>query len=484
MKTLIKPVILCGGSGTRLWPLSRTDMPKQFIEFPNSKSEHNSLFRYAVNRITAAELGRYVDTVVLPPLIVAAKEHQFIIRGQLKNTDIAPDVFLEPCARNTAASLTMAALLNEAEDPVLVELPSDQAIDGPKLNEALAHALPDCVEGAIVLLGVKPKYPETGFGYIKTAAPSETAPSPVEAFVEKPNKETAEKYLADGSYLWNSGLFILKASTWLKALQACRPDIDVACRTAFAERTLLKGAESTIAQDFFEKIPSDSIDYAVMEKCAEKGVAVKVIAFSGMWTDLGSWKSVYDASPHDKEGNFALGEVVQDGCSQSLMVSTSRLIVGNGVKDVAVLEMPDAVLVTALSDSQNIKHLVEELRARKLPEAVHHCKGYRPWGYYDSIDEAPGFKVKRIVVYPGSSLSLQRHKHRAEHWTVVSGVARVRVGDEERQMLVDQSVYIPKGAVHRLTNEGVSDLTLIEVQTGAYLGEDDIERLEDVYGRR
>ena len=484
MKTLIKPVILCGGSGTRLWPLSRTDLPKQFIEFPNTKSEHNSLFRYAVNRITNAELRKYSEAIVLPPLIVAAKEHQFIIRGQLKGENIVPDVFLEPCPRNTAASLTMAALLNDSEDPVLVVLPSDQAIDSSKLNEALAYAIPDCEKGSIVLLGVKPKYAETGYGYIKTNKPSETLPTEVVAFVEKPNLEKAKKYLEDGHYLWNSGLFILKASTWLKALHVCRPDIEEACLEAFAAKLLLKGGELTGPREIFEKIPEDSIDYAVMEKCAEKGISIKVIAFSGMWTDLGSWKAVYDASPHDKAGNFALGEVVQDGCSKSLMVSTSRLIVGNGVKDVAVLEMPDAILVTALSDSQNIKKLVEELLAKNFPEAVYHRKGYRPWGYYDSIDEASGFKVKRIVVYPGCSLSLQRHKHRAEHWTVVSGVARVRVGDVEQQMLADQSVYIPKGAIHRLTNEGVSDLTLIEVQTGAYLGEDDIERLDDLYGRR
>lgn len=483
MKTLIKPVILCGGSGTRLWPLSRTDLPKQFIEFPNTKSEHNSLFRYAVNRITNAELGKHSEAIVLPPLIVAAEEHQFIIRGQLKGENIVPDVFLEPCPRNTAASLTMAALLNESEDPVLVVLPSDQAIDSSKLNEALAYAIADCEKGSIVLLGVKPKYAETGYGYIKTNKPSETVPTDVVAFVEKPNLEKAKKYLEEGHYLWNSGLFILKASTWLKALHVCRPDIEEACREAFAAKSLLKGGELTEPRQIFEKIPEDSIDYAVMEKCAEKGISIKVIAFSGMWTDLGSWKSVYDASPHDKAGNFALGEVVQAGCAQSLMVSTSRLIVGNGVKDVAVLEMPDAILVTALSDSQNIKKLVEELRAKKLPEAVHHRKGYRPWGYYDSIDEAPGFKVKRIVVYPGCSLSLQRHKHRAEHWTVVSGVARVRVDDLEQQMLADQSVYIPKGAIHRLINDGPSDLTLIEVQTGTYLGEDDIERLEDIYGR-
>ena len=366
MKTLIKPVILCGGSGTRLWPLSRTDLPKQFIEFPNTKSEHNSLFRYAVNRITNAELRKYSEAIVLPPLIVAAKEHQFIIRGQLKGENIVPDVFLEPCPRNTAASLTMAALLNDSEDPVLVVLPSDQAIDSSKLNEALAYAIPDCEKGSIVLLGVKPKYAETGYGYIKTNKPSETLPTEVVAFVEKPNLEKAKKYLEDGHYLWNSGLFIIKASTWLKALHVCRPDIEEACLEAFAAKLLLKGGELTGPREIFEKIPEDSIDYAVMEKCAEKGISIKVIAFSGMWTDLGSWKAVYDASPHDKAGNFALGEVVQDGCSKSLMVSTSRLIVGNGVKDVAVLEMPDAILVTALSDSQNIKKLVEELRAKKI----------------------------------------------------------------------------------------------------------------------
>lgn len=483
MKTMVRPVVLCGGSGTRLWPLSRPDLPKQFIEFPHG-AETSTLFKYALKRVDAETLAvAGAGAVVLNPMVVGAKDHQFIIRGQLKGTDITPDVFLEPTPCNTAASLTMAALANEAEDPVLVVLPADQAIDAEKLNDAVAKALPICESGAVVLLGVKPSYPETGYGYILTQSPSESAPSKVDAFVEKPDAETAKRYLEDGCYLWNSGIFILKASTWLAALKICTPEIEAVARGAFAQRTVLQGGEVTIAKEVFEKIPKASIDYAVMEKCAAHGIDVEVIAFSNLWTDLGSWKSVHDASPLDAEGNFSVGEVVQDGCSESLMISTSRLVVGNGVHNIAVLEMPDAVLVTNLDDSQNIKKLVETLRAKKLPEAEHHRKGYRPWGYYDSIDEAPGFKVKRIVVYPGSSLSLQRHKHRAEHWTVVSGVARVQVGDEERRMLADESVYIPKGTVHRLTNEGTSDMTLIEVQTGAYLGEDDIERLEDVYGR-
>lgn len=483
MKSLIKPVILCGGSGTRLWPLSRADLPKQFIEFPNSKSEKNSLFRYAVARISQKEIAKHADAVVMHPLIVAAKEHRFIIREQLKGLGAAPDIFFESCARNTATSLTMAALLNEREDPILVVLPSDQAIDKEALNAAVARAVPTCEAGHIVLLGIKPAYPETGFGYIKASAVSEEVPVDVEAFVEKPDLETAQSYFEDGSYLWNSGLFLLKASVWLKALKACSPDIEEACRSAFAVRTQMRSGETTIDAETFSNIRKDSIDYAVMEKCALAGVSVKVLAFSKMWNDLGSWKSVYDAVPHDEKGNYQIGEVVNQGCERTLMISTSRLLVCNRLQNVAVVEMPDTVLVTPLDESQSIKTLVEEMGRQQRVEAVHHRKTYRPWGYYDSIDEASGFKVKRIVVNPGASLSLQSHKHRAEHWTVVSGAALVRIGDKEQTLVADQSVYIPKGEIHRLSNPGLTDLIVVEVQTGSYLGEDDIVRYDDCYDR-
>lgn len=483
MKSLVKPVILCGGAGTRLWPLSRQDLPKQFIDFSDSKFESKSLFRYAINRISQDVMQQFADAVILNPLIVASKEHRFIIREQLKGSRYSPDIFFESCSRNTAASLTMAALLNEQEDPILVVLPSDQAIDRVALNASVSRALPSCEQGHIVLLGVKPTYPETGFGYIKTSTVSEEIPVDVEAFVEKPNLEVAKTYLNEGTYLWNSGIFILKASTWMKALKVCSPDIEDACRKAYGVRTKMYGGEITIDREHFSRIRKDSIDYAVIERCTRFGISVKVLSFTKMWNDLGSWKSVFDVVPRDERNNFHKGQVIQQGCEQTLMVSTSRLVVGNSLKNIAILEMPDAVLVTALDESQNIKGLVEEMSRQQREEVVHHRKTCRPWGYFDSIDEAPGFKVKRIVVNPGASLSLQSHKHRAEHWTVVSGVALVRIDDKEQTLVADQSIYIPKGSIHRLSNPGMSDLIVVEVQTGGYLGEDDIVRYDDLYDR-
>lgn len=484
MAFLVKPVILCGGSGTRLWPLSREDRPKQFIEFPLGHLHETSLFRLTLERIDAHKLQAQGDIRVLDPVIVAAREQQFTIAGQLKDLSVKAEVFLEPCARNTAAALTMAALWAEDEDPVLAVLPSDQMMDAAVFNQALTRALPACEEGKIVLLGVKPSYPETGYGYIRAENPTPFAPVPVASFVEKPNYEKALSYLADGNYLWNAGIFLLKASVWLRALRLCAPMIEQTCRAAFALRSSLRQGEITVPQSDYEAVPQDSIDYAVMEKCAQHHIPVEVLGFYALWTDLGSWKAVYDAVPHNAAGNFTLGKALAQDCENTLLISTGRLLVGNGLKNLAVLEMPDAVLATTLEGSQSIKKLVQELRERKLPEAVHHGKGYRPWGYYDALDEGPGFKVKRLVVYPGASLSLQRHQQRAEHWTVVTGKARVRVGEVEQKLSADESVYIPKGQIHRLSNDGKDNLIVIEVQCGGYLGEDDIERFDDVYGRQ
>ncbi len=478
--TVIKPIILCGGSGTRLWPISRADYPKQFVNFPKVQKGNFSLFRYAVNRIRSTS-----DSVkVLSPAIIASNNFRFFVAQQLKETAHTAEVFLEPVGRNTAAALTIAALWQEQDDPILVVLPSDHAMDDVKFNEMLASVLKACEEGSIVLLGIKPLYPETGYGYIKTkATPSDVEPVEVDCFVEKPTIEKAREYLAQGNYLWNSGIFIMKASVWLKALHSCRPDIESATRAAWNEKQKLSDNEFTATEDAFMQIPSESVDYAVLEHCAEHGISLKVISFSGKWTDLGSWKSVFDSIPKNEQGNFTLGTVVSHETENSMVVSTTRPVVTNGVKNIAVIETPDAVLVTDLDKCQNVKDVVKALEDKGVPQAKSHRKGRRPWGYYDTLDEGDGFKVKRIVVNPGASLSLQRHQHRAEHWTVVAGDALIRVGDTDHQVKPNGSIYIPRTELHRLANTGQTPLILIEVQVGSYLGEDDIERLEDNYGR-
>ena len=478
--TVIKPIILCGGSGTRLWPISRADYPKQFVNFPKAQQGDFSLFRYAVNRIRSTD----GSVKVLPSSIIASNNFRFFVAQQLKETGHTAEVFLEPVGRNTAASLTIAALWQEQEDPILVVLPSDQAIDDIKFNEMLPFALKACEGGDIVLLGIRPLYPETGYGYIKTkGTPSEIEPVEVDCFVEKPTTEKAQEYLDQGNYLWNSGIIIMKASVWLKALRSCRPDIESATRAAWSEKQQLSDNEFTATEDAFMRIPSESVDYAVLEHCAEHGISLKVISFSGKWTDLGSWKSVFDSIPKNEQGNFTLGTVVANETEDSMVISTSRPVVTNGVKNIAVIETPDAVLVTDIDQCQKVKDVVSALEVKGVPQAKAHRKGRRPWGWYDSIDESVGFKVKRIVVNPGASLSLQRHNHRAEHWIVVSGIAEVQCGEKVVELHANESIYIPKGEVHRLTNRHHEPLTLVEVQCGSYLGEDDIERLEDIYGR-
>lgn len=481
MTTAIKPVILCGGSGTRLWPISRSDYPKQFVDFPKAGLSGNSLFRYAICRLKSS----HSEVKVLPPSIIASSSYRFFVRDQIKDVDVATTVFLEPVARNTAASLTMAALSNRDDDPILVVLPSDQALDDKQLNVAVEKAIPSCEDGHIVLLGIRPNYPETGYGYIKAeGTPSVDRPTAVERFVEKPNLEKARAYMGEGTYLWNSGIFILKASCWLNALRLCRPDIAQAAQDAW-DGTLrqISDTEMTVDRDAFLRIPAESVDYAVLEHAKSHGIDLDVIAFDGYWTDLGSWKSVFDAIPKDPDGNFATGQVLLQETSGSLAVSTSRPVVLNGVQNVAVIETSDAVLVSDLRHSQSVKEIVSALKEKGLSQAVEHRKGRRPWGWYDSIDQGEGFKVKRIVVYPGASLSLQRHRRRAEHWVVVKGEALVQVGEVVHTVKENQSIYIPKTEVHRLTNQTGAEIQLIEVQIGDYLGEDDIERLEDNYGR-
>ena len=479
--TKIRPVILCGGSGTRLWPMSREDYPKQFVEFPKDNGEGATLFSYALRRFE----GFSDSDSLLPCSIIASESYRFYVADQLKATNtIGASVFLEPASRNTAASLTVAALKDEAEDPILVVIPSDQVLENTEFQKAVLAAREACENGEIVLLGIRPTYPETGYGYIETEINSaENAPVGVARFVEKPNSEKAEEYVKSGTYLWNSGIFILKASTWLKALELCRPDIALAARKAWKDRREFSQKETTVNRESFIQIPSESVDYAVLEHCKAKGIGLKVLAFMGRWTDLGSWQSVWQTTPKDENGNFSIGQVVQKNVKNSLLISTARPLVCNKISNVAVIETPDAIMVSALDASQNVKALVADLEANAMSIAKEHRKGRRPWGYYDAIDEDDGFKVKRIVVKPGCSLSLQRHQHRAEHWVVVKGEAVVQIGNQEQIVKENQSVYIEKKEIHRLFNRTKTPLCLIEVQIGTYLGEDDIERLEDIYGR-
>lgn len=479
MKSIdVQPVILCGGSGTRLWPLSRTGFPKQFLVL----SGNESLFQQAARRLAA--LGG--DGVALAsPLIVGNEEHRFLTLEQLREIGQEPAaLLLEPVGRNTAPAMTLAALaaMETGADPVLVVTPADQTVaDAPAFAEALGAAVKEAADGTVVILGIRPDRPETGYGYIRA-----TGKGPglaVERFVEKPNQETAREYLADGHYYWNAGIFVLRASAWLAAIERFRPDIAEATRSAWAARArdakfLRPGATE------FAAIPAESVDYAVMEHCPQAGVPIRMVPLAAGWNDLGAWDSVWQAAAKDAAGNARFGDALVADSRNTLVHATSRLVGVIGLENVVVVETADAVLVADRSRSQDVKKIVAQLEAEKREEHVTHRKVHRPWGWYDCIDEGPRFKVKRIMVKPRATLSLQKHHHRAEHWVVVSGTAEVTCGDKTTLITENQSTYIPLGEVHRLANPGKVPLEIIEVQSGAYLGEDDIVRLEDTYGRQ
>ena len=479
----VQPVIMAGGSGTRLWPLSRAGYPKQFLVLSGDPDNHFSLFQQAVNRLQGlATDGITVDQ----PTIVGNEEHRFLVLDQLRELKIEPAAaLLEPVGRNTAPAVTLAALaaLEGGADPVLVITSADQTVsDEPAFTAAVRRAVQVAGDGAIAILGITPDRPETGYGYIRVQHGDGSEAPQVAQFVEKPDAVTAARYLAEGGYFWNAGMFVLKASVWMAALDGWRPDIANATRAAWAARsTDAKFVRPGKAE--FAAVPSESVDYAVMEKCPGSAVDIRMVALDAGWNDLGAWEAVWQVAPKDAQGNASVGDAIVKDSHNTLVHATSRLVSVVGLDDVVVVETPDAVLIASRERSQDVKLIVNQLNAEQRDEQTLHRKVHRPWGWYDSIDNGPRHQVKRIMVKPGASLSLQMHHHRAEHWIVVSGTAEVTNGDKVILLAENQSTYIPLGQTHRLANPGKVPLEIIEVQSGSYLGEDDIVRFEDTYGR-
>ncbi|MES9970386.1 MAG: mannose-1-phosphate guanylyltransferase/mannose-6-phosphate isomerase [Candidatus Thiodiazotropha sp.] len=470
---MIIPVILSGGSGTRLWPLSRSAYPKQFIPL----TDEQSLFQQTLLRMS--DIPDAGDA-----LIVCNEEHRFMVAEQMRqlNRD-SLGIMLEPVGRNTAPAIACAALhaLSLNPDAVLLVTPSDHMIrDREKFIAAMLQGLNSVDDGGLVTFGIVPDKPETGYGYIrKQAASTSSGVFPVAEFVEKPDLETAKAYLASGDFYWNSGMFVFRADAYLQELEQFHPEIlqaaGKACELIKSDMDFLR-----LDKDAFTACPAESIDYAVMEK-TEKSV---VVPMDAGWSDVGSWSALADVTVEEGNGgNVVQGDVLIKGVSNSYLRSENRMIAGIGLDNLIVVETADAVLVADKAHVQDVKEIVEELKSSGRCEHISHVRVYRPWGNYETVDECDRFKVKRIVVNPGASLSLQQHHHRAEHWVVVKGTAQITKGEKEIMLTEDQSVYIPLGTKHRLTNPGLIPLEIVEVQTGSYLGEDDIVRFSDEYGR-
>ena len=477
--TSIVPVVLSGGSGTRLWPLSREKYPKQLLPLVDDQS------------MLQATVARMEGIPGLSdPLLVCNEEHRFVVAEQIRLLGKRGKIILEPVGRNTAPALTLAALYAQRAggDPVLVVMPADHVIlDTAAFQAAVADAAQLAEAGLAVTFGITPDCPETGYGYIQKGAPlaGATGAFQLARFVEKPGRDVAQGYLDSGEYLWNSGLFVMRASVWLAALEACRPDILAACRQALAEGSA-DGDFVRVAREVFAACPADSIDYAVMERLTtgQPGLpASAVIPLTAGWSDVGAWDALWKVLPKCDRGNASRGDVLLESCSDTLAISEGRLVACVGVSNLVVVETDDAVLVAHHDATQDVKKIVERLKAEQRSVAQWHRKVFRPWGWYDGVDAGSRFQVKRICVKPGASLSLQMHHHRAEHWIVVSGTARVTCGEAITLLTENQSTYIPLGTSHRLENPGKIDLHMIEVQSGSYLGEDDIVRFEDIYQR-
>jgi mannose-1-phosphate guanylyltransferase/mannose-6-phosphate isomerase len=469
----IYPVILSGGAGTRLWPLSRAVLPKQLLPLVSDKT---------MLQETATRVAGWPG--LMAPLVVCGNDHRFLVAEQLREAGITPlGILLEPAGRNTAPAVAAAANFLQAIDPeaVMLVLPADHVIeDRDAFQAAVCRAWALVERGALATFGIVPNAPETGYGYIRRGEPMPTVDDcyKVERFVEKPDHATAEAFVADGGYYWNSGMFMFQASRYLTELAKFKPEIaaaaEAAVRTGYSDLDFCRLDESAFASS-----PSDSIDYAVMERTRD---AVVVPADIG-WSDVGSWSALWEVQQHDADGNAKRGDVYLDNVSNSLVRAESRIVAVVGVKDLVVVETPDAVLVAHKDQVQRVKQVVDHLKSKERTEHLHHTRVYRPWGHYEGIDSGYRFQVKRITVKPGEKLSLQMHHHRAEHWVVVSGTARVTCGEKVSLLSENESTYIPIGMNHRLENPGKLPLHIIEVQSGSYLGEDDIVRFEDIYQR-
>ena len=466
---MIIPIILAGGSGTRLWPLSRKIHPKQFISLLNE----TSLFQDTLTRLPKEALD---------PIVICNEDHRFLVAEQAREINVTLNsIILEPIGRNTAPAIALAAIkvLNDFENPILIVLAADHKIENKSaFHDAIkiAHKLAE--NNKLVTFGIIPKSAETGYGYIEIEKKDKAEYFDIKSFVEKPNKKNAINFLNSGNYLWNSGMFMFNASIYLSELNKFEPEILTSCKKSLSNE--FKDLEFIrIDKKEFCKSPNQSIDYAVMEKTNK----AKVVPLDAGWSDVGSWDALMDSKIKDSLGNVVEGDVTLDQVKNSYLYSTNRLVAASNIADLIVIDTQDALLVTTRDNSLSIKNIVKKLKKNKRTEIENHRKVYKPWGYYDSIDTGYNFQVKRILVNPGAKLSLQKHLHRAEHWVVVSGVAKITCGKKIYNLEKNQSTYIPKGEIHRLENIENYPLEIIEVQTGNYLGEDDIIRLKDDFQR-
>jgi mannose-1-phosphate guanylyltransferase len=462
---MIKAVIMAGGSGTRLWPFSRAALPKQFLKLLGD----HTMLQSSVQRLSGIE--------VTSSVVICNEQHRFLVAEQLREIDQLGPIILEPVGRDTAPAIALAAFTSD-DDPLLLILAADHEIqDEAAFADAVSRAVPLAESGRLVTFGIVPAEPHTGYGYIKRGEPQGLG-FHVDEFVEKPPMELAETYIASGEYYWNSGMFLFRASRYLEELEKCSPDIYAACKAA-SEQTSTDLDFTRIDKTQFERCPSDSVDYAVMERTAD----AVVVPMDAGWSDIGSWSSLWNLSEKDSDGNATVGDVVLRDSKNSYIRAEKHLVAAIGVEDLVIVATDDVLLVANKDRVQDVKVIAAQLKEQARPEWELHREVHRPWGQYDSIDSGPRYQVKRITVKPGAKLSVQMHHHRAEHWIVVSGTAKVFKGEESFLLAENESTYIPIGVVHSLENPGKLSLELIEVQSGSYLGEDDILRLDDRYGR-